>query len=86
MVAWLGSGVLFLFQTIATLTQTENGYNWKNLSLNDLLNAQQMEWINSIPADTIRNVVDTTIHAQLILVLVGLGVIFFILGIFFSKR
>jgi len=84
-IAWIGSGVLFLFQAISTLIQPDNEYHWETLTLNDLLNAQQMEWINAISVDMIRNAADMIIHAQLILVLLGLGAIFFILGIFFSK-
>ncbi len=84
-VSWLGSGILFLFQSITTLMQPDNAYNWEKLSINDLVSAKQLEWVNAIPFDVIQDAVDTIIHAQLIFVLLGLGLFFFILGIFFSK-
>lgn len=81
--SWVGSAVLFIFQSISTIMATK--CTWKNYCLIDFLNEDQLDWVNSISVQVIQNAAQAIIAAPLMFLFLITGLFFFTLGAVFSK-
>ena len=75
---WLGSFVLLGFQGISSVMSADEVV-WKSLNLLDVVGSKNFTWIDSISIGFIQNSVDYVVTMPLFLLLIALGVIFFIL-------
>jgi len=85
-VAWLFSGILLIFQIIASFINEKTEYAWKNYRIIDFLTDEQLEWIDGIAGSSVQNAADSVIEAPLMIVLFLAGLFFFLAGAIFSKR
>jgi len=81
---WLGSFVLLGFQGISSLMSTDE-VAWKSLNLLDAVGSNNFTWIDGISIGIVQNSVDYVVTMPLFLLLIALGVIFFILNAFLGK-
>ncbi len=78
---WLGSLLLLLFQGISAFIR-EN-YNWKQLALKDVVDAQYLEWVQAIPWTMVHTAADYIVSMPLYILMFATGLICYIIsGIF----
>ncbi|MBT3311730.1 MAG: hypothetical protein HN737_11125 [Desulfobacterales bacterium] len=81
---WLGGFVLLGFQGISSV-MNPGEVVWKSLNLLDAVGSKNFTWIDSISIGFIQNSVDYVVTMPLFLLLIALGVIFFILNAFLGR-
>lgn len=81
---WLASGVLLLFQLIGNMVK-EN-YDWKMLSISEVVESKYLAWIDKISMDLAQQAVQYIVTMPLYLLLLVLGGIFFLFSIFYKGR
>ena len=74
-------GIIIGFQAIGNLVK--ESYSWEAMSLLDLLKADQLRWIDSIPVEFIQNAILQIINAPLYLVLFIVAGICFVISVLF---
>lgn len=74
-------GIIIGFQAIGNLVK--ESYSWEAMSLLDLLKADQLRWIDSIPVEFIQNAILQVISAPLYLVLFIVAGICFVISVLF---
>ncbi len=79
--SWLGALILLGFQAIATVMKTE-GKGWDNLSIMDMVDPNNMEWVNDISWTLLHQAVDYVVTMPLFLLLFCIGILFFIVNAF----
>ncbi|MBF0102162.1 MAG: hypothetical protein HQK77_14765 [Desulfobacterales bacterium] len=82
-VSWAGAFVLFLFQAISGFTKT--GSEFTNIRLLDLAEPKKFEWIKDVSWDVLQNSLNYIITVPLYILLLVVGVFFFVLSGLFNK-
>ncbi len=77
---WIVSGVLVGFQALSTLMQTGNSYQWNNLSMGDVIDAQYLSWVDTISFHYLQQAIEYIINMPMFLLFIALGVICFIIN------
>lgn len=77
-------GVLVLFQAISSM-MTAGTIHWKSLNLLGAVGADKFDWIARIPWQAAQHGLNYVVHMPLYLLLVAVGVLFLIIGGFFTK-
>jgi hypothetical protein len=71
--------VLMLYQAVSSLMTVEE-IVWKHFTIMDLLEPEQIEWINGISINFISSIMKYVVSAPLSYLLLGVGVLLFIIG------
>ncbi|HDL08616.1 MAG TPA: hypothetical protein ENG35_07775 [Desulfobacteraceae bacterium] len=80
LLAWLVSAVIVGFQALSSLMGREDG--WNNLCIGDLFDAKYLGWIDGISWIYIQKSADYIVTMPLFLLLIFIGIIFFLINAF----
>jgi len=75
--------VMFVFGQIASFMGRES--DMTNISIKTLLGEDHLNWIKSIPLLFLKSKADTFVNAPIYIILIGAGIIIFILNGIFRK-
>lgn len=79
------SGVVLLgFQSISAVMGTEG--KWESLSLVDLLDEKVLAWIDQVPISGLQDILASAAEIPLFVLLIGTGILFFVLEYFIGER
>ncbi len=78
------SAVLLLFQVIGQMVKED--YNWKMMSIVDVVEKKYLNWIDGISVDLGRQAAEYIINMPLYLLLFALGILFFLFSMFYKGR
>jgi hypothetical protein len=59
---------------------------WQSMSLVDLLDEESLTWIEQVPISGLQNILESAAEIPLFVMLIGLGILFFVLEYFFGER
>ena len=85
LVSWLLSGLILLFQSISSLMGKGETLAFKSSSLVSVIGQENFNWINSLPWVSVQRAVNYIITMPLFLLLICIGILFFLLHMFSSK-
>ena len=77
-IIWVGAGFLFIFQMISKVMPS---VDFKFFTINQLAG---LAWIESIPWPAVRPWAEQFAYINLSLILLGIGLVFIIIGMFFK--
>ena len=80
LLCWLGSLLLLLFQAVSSVMG--EGERWENLAMVDFAPASAFSWIDNIETDMIYNACDYLVTMPLFILLLAVGIVFFIINAF----
>lgn len=81
---FLSGLVLVLFQALSSM-MTPGEIVWKRLSLFDIVDAKYVKWIDGISWDTIQGILQHITTMPLFIILISVGILFFIIGALVQK-
>ena len=79
LVSWFISACVLVYQGVKAVMYKGS---WKMLAINDVVDEENLIWINKISMASLQNGLKYVVDAPMFMVLIVLGVIFFILGYF----
>ncbi|MBI9083230.1 MAG: hypothetical protein JEZ11_06490 [Desulfobacterales bacterium] len=71
--------VMAIFQAIESM-MTAGEIQWKQIALVDMFDPEQFVWIDNLSSAFLRNALDTFVSWPAFGILIGIGVIFLIIG------
>ena len=80
----LGGIVMVIFQSISAM-MTSGEIVWKSKTLISTFGEDAFTWIDGISISVLQNLANTLVNTQIYILLIGLGVIFFIAGMILKK-
>jgi len=88
LISWFFSGLILLFQTISSLTGTEEKMVFKVFKITtlvDVVGQEYFHWIDGISWVSIQTAVNYIVTMPLFLLLFCIGILFFLMHMFTSK-
>ena len=82
--SWAGSLIILGFQGISTLMKTDDS-GWESMALEDILYADQLEWIDELTNATLQGAADYLVTVPIYILLAVIGLIFFIISSFIKQ-
>ncbi len=81
--SFLGGIVLAMFQGISSM-MTVGEITWEGKTLISVFGQDSFTWIDGIGVNFLKNLATTVANMQVFILLIGLGVFFFIVGMIFK--
>ncbi len=83
LLSWGGSLLLLGFQGISTLVDPDG--EWISKTLEDFLDVQYLDWIDGLTNATLQSAADYIVTMPLFILLLVVGLIFFVIGGFIKE-
>jgi len=71
--------ILLMYQALSSL-MTAGEVVMKRITLMDVIDAEHLQWVENISIDTISSIVNYILSMSLSYLLIGIGILFFIIG------
>ncbi len=81
---WLISAVLLLFQAIGKMMKED--YDSEMMTIVDVVESKYLSWIDGIGVDFAQQAAQYVVNMPMYLLFVALGLLFFLLGMFYKGR